>query len=89
MIPPTKTFIKSNKCSDSYKVLYHLMTKTNFEVFPMDENFGFTLIKMPASQIILSADEVSLSYSDFMVFIKNQKLYNKKEIIKILGKNNV
>lgn len=89
MIPPGKKYTKSYKCSDSYKVLYHLLTKSNLKIYPMNENFGFTLIKMPAQKISLNPDDKNLKYEKFLEFIKNQKLYNSSEVIKILGESNV
>lgn len=89
MIPPGRKYTKSYKCSDSYKVLYHLMTKTNFEVYPMDENFGFTLIRMPAKQIALYEEEKNLTYNAFFKFINTRKLYSSKEVINILGGSHV
>jgi len=85
MIPPGRKYTKSYKCSDSYKVLYHLLTKTNFEVYPMDENFGFTLVKMPATEIVLDDEDKTLMYTTFSNFIKGRKLYNNNEIINMLG----
>jgi hypothetical protein len=85
MIPPSKKYTKSSKCSDSFKVLYHLLTKTNFKVYPMNENFGLTLIKMPADKIILTAEDINLTYENFISFITQQKLYSNKEIADMLG----
>ena len=84
MIPPSKKYTKPSKCSDSYKVLFHLLTKTNFEVYAMNENFGFTLIKMPAHSIVLTNEDKNLSYESFMLFMNTQKLYTNEEIIKVL-----
>lgn len=89
MIPPSKKYTKSYKCSDSYKVLYHLLTNTRMQVYPMNENFGFTLIKMPGHKIILNDFEKNLTYDIFNKFIETQKLYNRQEIIKLLGDNSV
>ena len=89
MVPPGRKYTKSYKCSDSYKVLYHLLTKTNFQVYPMNENFGFTLVKMPAGTINLTNEDKTLTYSKFDSFIKTQKLYSKTEIVALLGETNV
>lgn len=89
MIPPSRKYTKSYKCSDSYKVLFHLLSKTNFDIYPMNENFGFTLIKMPATQIVLSETEKSLTYDTFSKFINTCKLYNHNEVIDLLGGRNV
>lgn len=84
MIPPSKKYTKSSKCSDSYKVLYHLLTKTDFTVYAMNENFGLTLIKMPAHPIILTNEDKNLSYESFMSYMNTQQLYTNEEIIKVL-----
>lgn len=89
MIPPERKYTKSYKCSDSYKILYHLLTKTHFEIYPMNENFGFTLIKMPADKINLTDEDKNLTYDLFASFIKNQKLYSHSEIVVLLGGKNV
>lgn len=85
MIPPSKKYTKQRKCSDSYKVLYHLLTKTNFEVYPMNENFGLTLIKMPAQPIVLTNQDKNLTFPIFSNFIKERKLYNTEEIIRVFN----
>lgn len=89
MIPPSRKYTKSYKCSDSYKVLFHLLSKTKFDIYPMNENFGFTLIRMPANKINLDHSDINLDYDDFVDFIKKQKLYNSSEIISILGESDV
>jgi hypothetical protein len=89
MVPPGRKYTKSYKCSDSYKVLYHLLTKTNFQVLPMNENFGFTLIKMPAGTINLTDEDKNLTYNKFTSFIRNQKLYSHAEVVALLGETNV
>ncbi len=89
MIPPGRKYTKSYKCSDSYKVLYHLLTKTHFQIYPMNENFGVTLIKMPAGKINLTNEDKNLTFDLFTSFIKNQKLYSHTEIVALLGGKNV
>lgn len=89
MIPPSEKYTASKFCSDSFRVLHHLMDKTNFDVYPMDENYGLTLIKMPATEIRLEKDSINLSYKDFLNFIKNKKVFSRLEIIKILRSTNV
>lgn len=89
MIPPGLKYIKPAKCSDSYRVLYYLLRETDFKIYPMNNNFGLTLIKMPASQIDPAESYKHISYNDFKVFISKQKLYNDHEIIQILRNDNV
>jgi hypothetical protein len=55
----------------------------------MNENFGFTLIKMPAGKINLTNEDKNLTFDLFTSFIKNQKLYSHTEIVALLGGKNV
>ena len=89
MVPPTKKYTKPSKCSDSYKVLYHLMQDPATEVYTMNENFGLSLIKMPGRHIDLRDIDKNLRYENFMEYIKSKKLYNTEEIINILGGRHV
>lgn len=89
MIPPSIKFTASKFCSDSFRVLHHLLEKTDMLVYPMDENYGLTLIKMPASTIELEQDSIDLSYKDFVNFMEDKKVYSRSEIIKILRNTNV
>ena len=89
MKPPTGYYTKRSLCSDSYRVLYYLLTNTNFEIYPMHNNFGFTLVKMPVSKITPPAEYASTPYQEFKSFINNVKFYSDDEIIEILRKENV
>lgn len=89
MIPPTKEHAQSHLCSDSYKLLYYFLKEEHFQVYPMDENFGLTLIKMPAKKVFPSDLYKNASYEEFVEFIKNIKLYSQEEVIKILREDNV
>lgn len=80
MIPPDLFHAQRVYCSDGYKILYHILKYTNFEVYPMDNNFGFTLVKLPAEKITLNYETENLSYTDFMNFMKGKKLYSTREI---------
>jgi len=84
MIPPSKKFTVSNLCSDSYKILYYMLKECNFEIYPMDNNYGLTLIKMPATQIEIPDSYTTASYEDFMIFLSDIKLYSDPEMITIL-----
>lgn len=86
MIPPTARYTKSFLCSDSFRVLYYLLKETNFEIYPMNNNFGLTLIKMPAIKIQPSTKYQQTSYEDFLDFLNKQRLYSDEEIINILRK---
>lgn len=89
MIPPSVKYTASKFCSDSFRVLHHLLAKTNFEIYAMDENYGLTLVKMPADKIELANDSINLSYHDFQTFIAEQRLYSRLEIIELLRNQNV
>ncbi len=84
MIPTNEEYSQSHLCSDSYKLLYYFLESNNFQVFPMNENFGLTLIKMPA--VVATPDDryKNLTYKEFTNFIENKKLFSKEEIVKIL-----
>jgi hypothetical protein len=85
MIPPGEGHTHHSLCSDSFKVLYHLLKNEKFEVYSMDTNYGFTLIKMPAAKIFPVEENKNLSYSEFSSFLTSVRLYNDDEIKKILG----
>jgi len=87
MIPPNEEFTASNYCSDSYELLYYLMTQTENEVYPLDNDYGLTFIKCPAKAIDINCINRDLSFEDFQTFIASQKLYSNHEIINILNKS--
>lgn len=89
MIPPSKKYTQSSRCSDSFKLLQYMLKETEFEIFPMDTNFGFTLIKLPAHSISPPEIYKTIEYAEFMKFIEAYKLYSEEEIIEILRKENV
>ena len=84
MIPPTKFWSQSKYCSDSYKLLTYFLKETNFLVYPMNCNFGLTLIKMPATPVQPSDYYANLEFEEFDSFIKTVKLYSEEEIIELL-----
>lgn len=89
MIPPGLKYTASEKCSDSYKLLYYMLREENFEIYPMNANFGFTLIKLPAKKIYPDDSYKNVSYDEFMNYISNVKLYSDDEIIELLRNQNV
>lgn len=89
MIPPSKKYIQSKFCSDSYKLLYYFLTETNLKIYPMENNMGLTLIKAPAHIVSPNKKFRHVEYKDFMNFLQTQKLYSDKEIMKKLGSYNV
>jgi len=86
LIPPSKKHSNPSLCSDSFKILYYLLKETNFEVYPMSNNFGLTLIKMPATKINPPIKYKDISYDEFLNFLTTQKLYSDNEVIDILRK---
>ena len=86
MIPPSRKYIQSRFCSDSYKLLMFFLQETKFNVYPMNNNMGLTLIKMPADSVNLSKKYLSINYDDFIHFINDKKTYSDEEIINILRK---
>lgn len=89
MIPPSRKYTQSSRCSDSFKLLYFMLAETSFEIYPMDTNFGFTLIKLPATKINPPPSYKEISYAAFMEFIQSKKLYSDDEIINILRNQHV
>lgn len=85
MIPPSKKHTESKFCSDSYKLLFFMLTETNLEIYPMNNNFGLTLIKMPADTINPDDSFKSISFDNFLKFIETQKLYSDEEIVTVLN----
>jgi hypothetical protein len=86
MIPPNEEQCQSRYCSDSFRFLTFLLKDTKFEVYPMDNNFGLTLIKMPAHHVFPDESYTTLDYNVFNEFLKTQKLYSDDEIIEILNR---
>lgn len=85
MVPPSEEWATPpNYCSDSYRLLYFLLRETNFNVYPMDNNFGLTLIKMPAGLARPQNIYKDITYQQFVNFLSGQKLYSDQEIIDIL-----
>ena len=89
MIPPEERYAESWLCSDSYKLLYHMLTEEQFETYPMDNNYGLTLIKAPVKKVFPSENTLHLPYLDFADFMKTQKIYSNTQIIHMLGNQNV
>jgi hypothetical protein len=89
MIPPTEEFSQNCLCSDSYKLLYHILKEENFEIYPMDNNFGLTLIKCPVTKVYPPEAVTHLLYTEFVEYMNTQKVYSDSEIIEILGRHDV
>jgi hypothetical protein len=87
MIPPTTRYTKNKFCSDSYKILYYMLKETDFKIYPMDNNYGLTLVKLPARKIYPSEIFKRTSYDVFIEFMQNIKTYSDDEIIKMLRRN--
>lgn len=85
MIPPTLKHTKSALCSDSFRFLYCLLKETQLEIYPMNNNFGLTFIKMPAYEVIPDESYKTVSYKTVMNFLSTKKLYSDEEIINILN----
>jgi hypothetical protein len=85
MIPPSFGSTRSDRCSDSYKLLYYLLTETDFIVYSLNHNFGLTFVKMPARKINPPEHFKDTSYSVFMDFLKSKKLYDDNEIVQVLN----
>ena len=89
MIPRSKKFIHPKFCSDSFRVLQYLIKETDFEIYAMNNNFGLTFVRMPATSIDPQSEYSAISYNEFVEFINGVKLYSDEEMIEILRKENV
>ena len=89
MVPPSLKYTASKYCSDSYKILYYMLKEEKFEIYPMNTNFGFTLIRVPAKKIAPAESYANVSYHEFAEFIATVKLYSDEEIIRMLKDTNV
>jgi len=83
-VPPGLKFTSRTLCSDSFRVLYYLWKETNFEIYVMEDNYGLTLVKMPAAKIDPPAEYAQTNYEEFLKFVETKKLYSSQEIIDIL-----
>jgi hypothetical protein len=61
-----------------------MLKEQQFEIYPMNNNFGFTLIRMPANKIYPDESYANTSYAEFSEFIATVKLYSDQEIINML-----
>lgn len=82
MIPPSRRYIASRFCSDSFRLLYHFWTKTSFEIYPMHNYFGLTFIRMPAS-LVMNVELVS--FENFFQEVAERRLYYDDEILAVLN----
>lgn len=89
MIPRSVKFIQPKFCSDSFRVLQYLIKETDFEIYSMDNNFGLTFVRMPATSIEPPTEYSAIPYNEFVEFINGVKLYSDAEMIEILRKDNV
>jgi hypothetical protein len=85
MIPPSIKYTQSKFCSDSFKLLQYMLGQSKLEVYPMNNNFGLTLIKMPADTLTPPNKIKDISYDEFLEFMKDKKTYSDEEMIKILN----
>ena len=84
MIPPNFEETAQNKCSDSYKLLYYFI-ENNFDVYPMDANFGLTLVRMPSRKANPSEKYHNITYKEFVEFMKDKRLYTGEELCNIVS----
>jgi hypothetical protein len=89
MIPPSLKYTASKFCSDSYKILYSMLKEQQFEIYPMNNNFGFSLIRMPAGKIYPAESYANTSYAEFAEYIETVKLLSVEELINLLKDQNV
>lgn len=89
MIPPNEEFSQNRLCSDSFKLLYYFLNETEFQVYPMNENYGLTLIKLPATKVYPQNIYKDVTYQQFANFMRDKKLYTQDEIRQMFYENNI
>lgn len=85
LIPPSEKYCQAKFCSDGYKLLYHLLKIKSRYVYPMDEIFGPTFIRMPAFPVQPLKLNMYVPYSEFMQLLDQTHLYTRAEMIRILN----
>lgn len=86
LIPPSEKYAVPRFCGDGFRLLYYILTQTGFAIYPMSNNFGFTLVRMPACPIAPPAEFSYATYGQFRALISKTKLYDDNEIIKVLNR---
>lgn len=86
MFPPDEAHTDTRLCSDSYKLLFYLVTATKAEVYTLDSDYGLTFVRMPAQPVELPKHFRELSYANFLTMMDPIKFkrYSTAEISKIL-----
>jgi len=85
MVPPSAAWATKGRCSDSYRVLYYMLTHTKLELYVMNERLGLTFIRMPADPIDPPEHFGYNSYAEFMQLISKTRLHSYNEILSILN----
>lgn len=86
MLPREKHLVISNRCSDSYKILYHLLSTGVGGVYPLNDECGTTFIKVPLHEVVPDKKVETLIWEDYIDFISTRKLYSQGELIEILSR---
>ena len=84
MIPPSKRFTAQRFCSDSYRLLYFLLTQTAFDVYCLNEDMGLTFIRMPVEPVHPAPRFERLGFESFQKHMQNVRLYSPAEIVAVL-----
>ena len=84
-VPPNETFTNTKLCSDSFRVLYYLITRGDIELYVMNNNFGLTLVRMPSVIDFPDESYANTSYEEFVRVLNTVKRYSASEIVDILN----
>jgi hypothetical protein len=84
-VPPNETFTNTKLCSDSFRVLYYLITRKNIELYVMNNNFGLTLVRMPSVIEFPEESYANTSYEEFVRVLNTVKRFSASEIVDILN----
>jgi len=85
MIPPSKKYCARHLCSDSFRLLYYLLKETQFQIYPMQDNYGLTFVRMPAHTVDPPDRYRRVTYEQFTQFVDGLHLYSSSEIAEVLN----
>lgn len=78
-VPPEESFCDGNKCSDSYKVLYHFI-KNHYDFVVSGDNYGPCFVWNPRP--IKGFNNSNLSYAEFLDTLRTVDVLGGDDFIK-------
>lgn len=88
MIPENESLTVSNRCSDSYKLLYYFLQEEKFELYSTRENYGLTFVKLPAKKVNPPPSYKDVPYVEFADYVNSYyKLYSETDLVQYLTYN--